>query len=392
MVESIARRAHAVTLLPQATNRARKWLVEEALPLWATAGQDSAGMFHERLGFDAQPDLACPRRMRVQARQLYVYSEAAVRGWWPQAQACADAGFSALMRNYWARDGDVGFVHLLDSRLEPLDNKRDTYDHAFGLFALAWYYRASKDPQIPALAHEILDMLEARLADPINGGFFESVPAVLPRRSDPHMHLLEAMLAWSDATGEPRFLDHACRLTALFRRRWFSPETGTLGENFTADLGLAPGVAGEIVWPGHHFEWFWLLAWAEALGAGEADSEAQALYDYAIRHGVDAQGFAVDECDRHGRQVRRSRRAWPQTELIKAYVIQARRQAPGAEAAAANLTIAFLDTYLATDVPGLWMDQFDEQGQGVTRYAPASTFYHVAVAFRELLLLAEQTA
>ena len=75
--------------------------------------------------------------------------------------------------------------------------------------------------------------------------------------------------------------------------------------------------------------------------------------------------------------------------MIKAYITKARQGAPGAAEAAARVAITFLDTYLATEVRGLWMDQFDENGVGVTDAAPASTLYHVVVAFRELLLFAE---
>ncbi len=119
--------------------------------------------------------------MRVQARQLYVFSEAAVRGWWAPALRVADAGFAALERDCWAPDGQPGFVHTLTQAKAPLDAKRDTYDHAFGLFGLAWYYKATGEPRALALAHEILDLLEAELADPVNGGFVESIPLVLPR-------------------------------------------------------------------------------------------------------------------------------------------------------------------------------------------------------------------
>src|SRR5262249_2688799 len=107
---------------------------------------------------------------------------------------------------------------------------------------------------------------------------------------------------------------------------------------------------------------------------------------------LDAQGFAIDECDRGGRQVRRSRRAWPQTELIKAHLTKAREGVPGAAEAAADVTLKFLDSYLATEGPGLWMGQFDEQGGGVTATAPPRTLYHVTVGSRELMLFAETGA
>lgn len=377
--------------LVEAASAARAWLCDSALPLWGTAGLDDSGSFHERLLFDGRPDLASSRRMRVQARQLYVFSEAAVRGWWDGAPAVAERGFEALVRDCWARDGRPGFLHTLGPDRTPQDLKRDTYDHAFGLFALAWYYRSTRAPRALALAHEILDLLERDLADPVHGGFLESLPPALPRRSDPHMHLLEASLEWTEAAGDPRFLGVAQRMTALFQDRFFDRGTGTLREFFAADLGPADGAAGEVVAPGHHFEWSWLLAWAERLGAGEARAEADALYAYGLRHGLDARGFAIDECDRHGRQVRLSRRAWPQTELIKAYLNRADQGDAGAAQAAGRVTLDFLGSYLATEVPGLWMDQFDAEGRGMTGAAPASTLYHVVVAFRELLLFAARS-
>ena len=377
-----------MSTVQEAAQAARTWLGEVGLPHWGTAGVDDSGSFHERFLFDGRPDTDCPRRMRVQARQLYVYSEAAARGWWVGARAVADRGFEALVRDCWAKDGRPGFLHTFTQDKAPLDFRRDTYDHAFGLFALAWYYKATKEPRALALALEILDLLDRDLADPASGGFVESVPPVLPRRSDPHMHLLEASLEWTEAGGGPRFLALASRMTALFKSHFFDRDTGTLREFFAADLGPAEGPPGQVVAPGHHFEWSWLLAWAGRSGAGDARAEAQALYDYGVRHGLDAQGFAIDECDRHGRQVRLSRRAWPQTELIKAYLNQASQGDPVAAEAAGKLTLNFLDTYLATEVPGLWMDQFDAEGRGMTATAPASTLYHVKVAFRELILFA----
>jgi mannose-6-phosphate isomerase len=378
-----------VSALQQAASAARAWLGQSALPLWGTAGVDDSGSFHERLLFDGRPDLASARRMRVQARQLYVFSEAAVRGWWDGAAAVAERGFEALVRDCWRRDGRPGFLHTFTPDKAPLDQKRDTYDHAFGLFALAWYYRLTKAPQARAMALEILDLLDGDLSDPASDGFLESQPPALPRRSDPHMHLLEASLEWVEASGDQRFLDLARRMTALFKARFVDRQTATLREFFAADLGPADGPAGEVVAPGHHFEWSWLLAWAERLGAGEARAEADALYHYGLRHGLDARGFAIDECDRHGRQVRRSRRAWPQTELIKAYLNKAAQGEAACAEAAGRLTLDFLGSYLTTEVPGLWMDQFDAEGRGMTDAAPASTLYHVAVAFRELMLFAD---
>ena len=379
-----------MNIVQDAAARAKTWLCDVGLPLWGTVGVDDSGSFHEQIKFDGAPNLI-DRRMRVQARQLFSFSEAAVRGWWAPARAVAERGFEALVRDCWQADGRPGFIHSMTPDKRPLDTKRDAYDHAFGLFALAWYYKATQEPRALEMAHQVLDLLDRDLAD-VHGGYRESAPPVLPRRSDPHMHLLESCLEWTDATGEARFLAKASDMVALFKSHFFDAATGTLGEFFNADLTPQTGSGGDVMAPGHHFEWSWLLDWAERSGTPSARAEADTLYRVAFEHGLDVRGLAIDECDRAGRQVRLSRRAWPQTELIKAHITQARRGVPGKAEAAAQVANAFIDLYLATDVPGLWMDQFDAEGRGMTAAAPASTLYHVVVGFRELILYAEGLA
>lgn len=373
-----------MSALHAAADRAEAWLTDAALPLWGSAGVDPDGAFYELLEFDGRPDLGSFRRMRVQARQLYVFSEAQARGWSAEAEAIADRAFERFIADCWSPDGQPGFVHTLTADRRPLDAKRDMYDHSFGLFALAWRQKASGDPRARVLAGQVLDFVDRALADP-HGGFAESIPAALPRRADPHMHFLEGCLEWYSATGEGQFLDRAQAMVDLFGTRFFEASSSTLGEYFAPDLSPADGPAGQVVMPGHHFEWVWLLDQARQAGVRAPERAGEALHEFAEAHGLDGAGLAVDELDRQGGLVRASRRAWPQTELIKAYVTR------GEADKAAAVTEAFFDSYLATDVPGLWMDQFDAQGAGVTPKVPASTLYHVVVAFRELILMAERS-
>jgi mannose-6-phosphate isomerase len=381
-----------MSALQIAAGRARAWLTGAALPLWGSAGVDQDGAFHERLDFAGRPDAASFRRMRVQARQLHVFCEAQARGWSAQAGAIADRAFERFIVECWAPDGRPGFIHKLTPDRRPLDARRDMYDHAFGLFALAWRHKACGDPRARALAGQVLEFVDAALADRVHGGYLESIPPALPRRADPHMHFLEACLEWHSATGEAVFLDHAQAMVDLFAARFVDPATGALGEYFAADLSPAEGAAGQATMAGHHFEWVWLLDQAAAAGVRTPPGSGERLYAFGLK-GLDAAGFAIDETDRQGHAVRTTRRAWPQTEMIKAYVTRAKAGSPDAAAAAdkaAAATEAFLDSYLATAVPGLWQDQFDAGGLGLTAEVPASTLYHIVIAFRELMLLAER--
>lgn len=364
--------------------RVRSWLFDTALPLWAERGVDASGLFHEKLDFKGWPDLASTRRMRVQARQLYVFAEAALMGWTP-GHAIAERGMERLVETCWQADGNPGFVHLLTPDGGVANPLRDLYDHAFGLFALAAVHRLNGDPHARRLADDILAFLDRDWAHEA-GGYEEALPGGgLPRRANPHMHLLEALLAWHGATGDPAYLDRANVLIDLLRRFFFDPATGTLTEFFDARWQRATGADGAVVEPGHHCEWAWLLVRAAERGALDAREEARALYRFALQHGIDKAGFAIDECNPQGRQTRASRRSWPQTELIKAHIAMAGLGETGAADGAARVADALFDTYLATDVPGLWMDQYDDAGKGITGNVPASTFYHLMVAFREVL-------
>ena len=75
--------------------RFKRWMVRDALPLWGGIGFDAGtAMFEERLGFDAVPDRAAPRRLMVQARQVSVFATATRLGWFAGRELALAAGSS----------------------------------------------------------------------------------------------------------------------------------------------------------------------------------------------------------------------------------------------------------------------------------------------------------
>ncbi len=89
-----------------------------------------------------------------------------------------------------------------------LDPLRDTYDHAFVLLALATVYALDRDAQIRSEIDALCHFLDTQLRSP-HGGFHEGLPASMPRRQNPHMHLFEAMIAGFDATHDMVFQQRA---------------------------------------------------------------------------------------------------------------------------------------------------------------------------------------
>jgi mannose-6-phosphate isomerase len=198
------------------------------------------------------------------------------------------------------------------------------------------------------------------------------------------MHLLEALLAWHEATGEPEWAARAARIGDLFATTLFDPTTGTLAERFNTDWSRAPPV---VVEPGHHFEWVWLLNRLSTVTARDYAREADALFAFASAHGLEANTRrAIDEIDDHGTVVMASSRLWPQTELLKAYLARAERG--DVDAAAIERTVANIFTlYLDPAPQGCWRDRLDANDTVMDEPIPASTLYHLFLAFAELLRL-----
>ena len=83
------------------------------------------------------------------------------------------------------------------------------------------------------------------------------------------MHLLEGALAWMAIDDDPGWRRMADDLAQLCLEKFIDPATGALREFFATDWSPAPGIDGQTVEPGHHYEWAFLL---DALGSDRPDA------------------------------------------------------------------------------------------------------------------------
>jgi mannose/cellobiose epimerase-like protein (N-acyl-D-glucosamine 2-epimerase family) len=351
---------------------ARDWLLGRAVPLWLEHGVDwRGGGFLESLD---PATLRCAvnfRRLRVATRQVYVFARAAELGV-ARAGAAVELGLDFLRRHALQDDG--GYAWRFDLANRPIDQTRDLYDHAFVLLACAATGEA-------AAARGVVAYLDAHFVHPL-GGWRESLPDMLPRRQNPHMHLLEALLAAAERFGEADYLDRADALVALFLDRLFQAGEGALPEFY--DAGLLPlREAGRFVWePGHHCEWVWLLdehrRISRRFGREARDTElvADELMAGADRVGLLPDGLIAGEIWSDGALRSAATRVWPHTERLKALARTGR---------AAELPQALGQLWRFFDgVPeGLWTERWDG---GLCRGepAPASTLYHLTCAILDI--------
>src|SRR5579871_518303 len=151
-------------------------MVGHCLPLWSREGWDAtAGGFVDRLHEDGRADRLAPRRVFVQARQIYCYAKAAQMGWYPEGREIAFKGLDYLLARAKAPDGRTGYVHTLTPDGEVMDPLRNTYDHAFVLLALATVYTLDRDAQVRVEIDSLLSFMDSQLRSP-HGGFLEELP------------------------------------------------------------------------------------------------------------------------------------------------------------------------------------------------------------------------
>ncbi len=368
---------------PAITERLKTWMVDEVLPFWADTGiERQSGAFHERLTEAGTPDLSVPRRVRVQARQIYVYAHAAVLGLYPGGASVALRAFDRLMATAHAPDGRSGFVHLLHPDGSVANPLRDSYDHAFIVLACAWLARATGEPRVRQVLDGTLDYI-ARDLTASDGTLYEGDPRTLPRRQNPQMHWFEAALALDEALGHPAARRLARRSFEHLESHLYDPATETIGEYFDDEWRPMPGQEGQVIEPGHLAEWVWLLRKAEGvLGRSTADLSGR-LLTRALRFQDERLGLLVDEATRDGRITRPTRRSWLQTELAKAHLAQADRGDPAASLQASAALENLEAHYLGKPFRAGWIDQLDEAGTPLPAPVSASTFYHIFVAICE---------
>jgi mannose/cellobiose epimerase-like protein (N-acyl-D-glucosamine 2-epimerase family) len=372
--------------LEQAYRTLESWLLEDAYPLWWTAGADHVrGGFHERLRLDAT-STAEPRRARLHPRQIFAYSRAAGLGWRGPAKAAVEHGLNFFLAHYPRADHFMRALVTRDGA--PLNDQAYLYDQAFALLGFAAAFAALGDARLQRAARVLHDQVVAKLTHPA-GGFAESEAGGLPLSSNSHMHLLEASLAWIDLDEDPRWRALAAQIVQLALRRWMSPGTGTLREFFIGDWQPMPGEQGRVSEPGHQFEWAGLLLRFRSHDADENIMPAALrLIENAQTYGVDSARQAAVAVLLDGRSVLDARaRLWPQAERLKAACLAA---ATTRERRYWDMTLEssqVLMRYLDTPVRGLWRDRMSPNGSFTEEPAPASSFYHIVGAIAEFARL-----
>ncbi|MEM8882561.1 MAG: AGE family epimerase/isomerase [Planctomycetota bacterium] len=365
--------------MPRSREDFREYLCDYFMPRWVQHGQEENGAFLYFLHHDWSPGDNPDRRLRVQARQIWSCRKTG------QNEA-AERGFAYLLDRFHD-EKHGGFFLTVTPDGEPLDRSKELYEHAFVLLACA----AMNTSQSKEVALEVIECLERRLMDGTHGGFFEGgseswEPRLGPRRQNPHMHLLEALLAWAEADPKGQWGDRAQAMLDLFYNHFYDVQRDILREHFTEDWKPAPGDPGEVVEPGHHFEWVFLLEeYARLFDQAQWCDATCGLWDWGRAHGRDPNGGVYNECRRDGSPTNRRKRVWPQTEFLRAVGIRYRDSLESRWHEEVESHLDWLRAHYCAEIFPGWKEELDENNTIITQEQRATTVYHIVAAFLVLM-------
>ena len=193
-------------------------------------------------------------------------------------------------------------ISTVDQDGNVLDATFDLYNQAFALLAYACGH-GSLDPSgdWQSRGYALVGTLKREFAHPA-GGFREDREGRLALRANPHMHLLEAALAWLAIDPNPVWRDLADEIVALCLDRFIDRDTAALRELFASDWTPVSGMPGEVLEPGHHYEWAFLLdRWSKLTGRNRP-AEVPKLIAFADANGLDRQASGRGQWHQTGRQ------------------------------------------------------------------------------------------
>lgn len=336
------------------------------------------------------------RRVRVLGRQAYVLCQATLAGH-AQAGPLASRVVQALCDHAIGDDGL--FVSRLAANGAVLDATPDLYDIAFGLFAMAWWYRLSGDERALTVSETMIGQLRAVMRSPSGAGYVSRLGALEVHEQNPHMHLFEAAIFLASFSGRPVFHALADELFALAEHQLFDPASGAIAEFFDGSWHRIPTRGAVVIEPGHQYEWVWLLHRYAALSSSRrARDMADRLFDFAWRHGHEtATGLIYDGVATDGRVLEADLRIWPNTEFLKAQIAmrECHHAGPGFDNDDMERTVERIFRYFLTPSPqgdavdmrhGLWIDYL--HSDAVTPkcdFVPASSLYHIMFGFSEFV-------
>jgi mannobiose 2-epimerase len=343
---------------------------------------------------------ASPRKYLVtQARMLYGFSLAHRLGLGcgrDDYLHAAELGYRFLAGKMFDQEYG-GMVSVTETDGSLIDSRKLLYGHAFAVYGLVEYHRATGAQPPLRLALEIYGMIQTHFHDREHGGWMEHadrgfrplsytlppatgiVGVVELKSADAHLHWMEALTELYQVTGDGNVGDSLSEAVHLGRTYFFPATAGAAQPLCTREWRPLGGSRYDLLSYGHVLEFAWLMVQAQqVLGVSPAWDHFHALTGHVLRWGWDHRRGGVYYSGRSGGPALDRRKVWwTQAEALAALADAWEERLPGYEEALSGLVDWVLARH-ALPPDGVWITSTDEAGAPLdpTKAGPWKGAYH----------------
>jgi len=297
-------------------------MLEEEVAFWVNYGKDPDGGFYGLVDERGRPDPFAEKGLVQQSRHLYTFTTLSEAWDWRLDLVEIAQEQYQFLRKY--RNPETGLFYFKKdhSGERIVDAGSSLYANAQAIYALATYGKLMEDGEAVQLALDCFTAIDAANHDPIHGGYTEENMDIIlfkgaDKASNTHLHVMEALVALYQATGNAIVRERLDELLTLLSEKVYNPAS----EAFASELYYKDwsAVPGSTIGYGHALEAAWLMQLAgETLGKNES-TLAESIAKRALSHSFDAaQGGVFNEADRDGTFLTSNKIWWPQYEALLA--------------------------------------------------------------------------
>ena len=322
-----------ITLNELSKKNCEALLRENILDFWQTKMVDlEKGGFHGQMDHFGHLIPEANKGIILNTRILWTFSAAhrVLRD--DNYKAMAHRAYDYLRRKFFDRELG-GLYWELNAEGSPSDKKKQIYAQAFGIYALAEYYRITERRTVLSEAIALFQLIEQHSLDTKRGGYLEAFDrewkllddlrlsdkdANEAKTMNTHLHILEAYTNLYRVWKHPKLEWAIRKLIELFLERFIDAK-GHFHLFFSERWSLKSHECSY----GHDIEGSWLLhEAAEVLGNKEllekVEKASITMANAALR-GMDVDGGLMNEGTARG-VIDTDKHWWPQAEALVGFV------------------------------------------------------------------------
>jgi len=190
------------------------------LPFWSGLRDGARGGYVGQVDFDLTRRPEADKGCILNSRILWFFSEAYLLLKDDSMLGEAHHAYEMLKRMADHQNGGVYWSMHADGTVA--DSTKHTYNQAFAIYALAAYFRASKNPYALERAKELFRMIEDKCRDA--GGYLEAFTADWQPESNEKLHVMEGYTGLYQVWPDPELKNRLYEILEIWETKVYNKE------------------------------------------------------------------------------------------------------------------------------------------------------------------------